>query len=602
MKETKYSIWSNYRFVYGNAWRTDKKIVIYLFIRAFFEVAATFMTIALPAIVVSCLEQRVEIKQMVFVFIVSFSVAGIVYAARTYFDSVGYELNTNARIDGQMLSLIEKALQIDYELLEREDIVLLKQKAFDSCWGNDWGYEKFLHANVELLKGVLGLVGYILLLNSIQPILVFILLSISLVQLSIFGKVKKYALSHRNEKASHNRTFDYFRRVAFENSAGKDIRLFSMRGWLIQIYEHHLKGMNLLVSKERLAYFAYDLCGLTLQLVRDIACYGYLFQQMRNGMDVSQFILFLGVVSGFGNWFTIIFENIGRISLDTAMISDLRRWLEYPDITTKIMESAVLNEVKALEIKFENVSYQYPGTEKYVLKDVNFRIRPGEKIALVGMNGAGKSTMVKLLSGLYTPTEGRILINGTDLSKINREEYQTVVAPVFQDAIQLAFTIGENVAAQKPEMIDWDRCNQAVLKAGLEEKVNTLPNGVNTFLDKTLDMNGVELSGGEKQKLMLARVLYKKAKLVLLDEPTAAMDSIAEAETYKLYQEELKDQTVFFISHRLASTRFCDRIMLLQNGTIAEEGTHEQLLRKQELYAEMYEVQKQYYQEKGVTT
>ena len=370
----------------------------------------------------------------------------------------------------------------------------------------------------------------------------------------------------------------------------------------MQIYEHHLKGMNLLVSKERLAYFAYDLCGLTLQLVRDIACYGYLFQQMRNGMDVSQFILFLGVVSGFGNWFTIIFENIGRISLDTAMISDLRRWLEYPDITTKIMESAVLNEVKALEIKFENVSYQYPGTEKYVLKDVNFRIRPGEKIALVGMNGAGKSTMVKLLSGLYTPTEGRILINGTDLSKINREEYQTVVAPVFQDAIQLAFTIGENVAAQKPEMIEWDRCNQAVLKAGLEEKVNTLPNGVNTFLDKTLDMNGVELSGGEKQKLMLARVLYKKAKLVLLDEPTAAMDSIAEAETYKLYQEELKDQTVFFISHRLASTRFCDRIMLLQNGTIAEEGTHEQLLRKQGLYAEMYEVQKQYYQEKGVTT
>ncbi len=598
MKEKKkYSLWSNYKFVYGMAWKANKKTVLYPFLRAGLEIASALMVVVLPAVVVYCLEQKMKMGEIAFVLLGSFILAGLLNAAKSYCEPVGRCFNTTMRAGGVLPDLIVKTLKIDYEMLEKEEILQIKDKAMESCGGNNRGFENFMTLNGNLLIGIAGLVTYVMLLTTVQPLLVLALLGISFVQLLVFTRVRDYALSHRDEKAKKSRFFEYFSRVAFEKAEGKDIRLFSLRGWLMQIYEHQMGELKTLVRKERYAYFAYDMLGLSLQLVRDITCYGYLFMQLKNGMDVSEFMVYLGVVSGFSSWFTMIFESIGQISLEAAMVSDLQTWMDHPGTTWQGNRKLVDKDEPALDIIFDHVSYQYPGSDRKVLDDVSFHIRSGEKIALVGINGAGKSTLVKLLCGLYTPTEGQILVNGQNLRSIDRDDYQGRLAPVFQDSIQLAFTIAENVSAQKPEKIDYAKCEQALVMAGLGGKIKQLPQGVCTFLEKTIDKNGIELSGGEKQKLMLARVLYKQAKLVLLDEPTAAMDSIAEAETYQLYGNVLKQQTVVFISHRLASTRFCDRILLLENGTITEEGMHEQLLSKQGTYTKMYEVQKKYYQE-----
>lgn len=599
-KEKKqYSIWSNYRFVYRTAWKMNKKTVLYPFLRAGLKIASALMAVVLPAVVVYCLEQQMQMGEIAVVLLSIFILAGLLNAAMSYYGPVGSCLNTILRADGPLTDLVVKTLKIDYEMLEKEEILQIQNKAMESCGGNNRGFENFLTLNGNLLVGIGGLVTYVMLLTTVQPLLVLALLGISIFQLAVFTRVRDYALSHRDEKAKQSRIFEYFSRIAFEKTEGKDIRLFSLRGWLMQIYEHQMGELKTLVRKEKYAYFAYDLCGLGLQLIRDIACYGYLLMRLKDGMDVSEFMIYLGVVSGFSSWFTMIFESIGQISLEAAMVSDLQTWLDYPDTTWQGSGKLSDKDEPAIDIEFDHVSYQYPGSDRNILEDVSFHIRAGEKIALVGINGAGKSTLVKLLCGLYTPTEGRILINGQDLRSVDQDDYQSMVAPVFQDSIQLAFTIAENVSAQKPEKIDYAKCEQALVMAGLGEKIQQLPQGVYTFLEKAIDQNGIELSGGEKQKLMLARVLYKQARLVLLDEPTAAMDSIAEAKTYQLYGDVLQKQTVIFISHRLASTHFCDRILLLENGTIAEEGTHEQLLRQQGTYTKMYEVQKQYYQERG---
>ena len=598
-EKKKYSLWSNYRFVYSMAWRLNKKTIFYPILHAVLEIATALISVALPAIVVYCLQQRKHMGEIVMALLGSFVLAGLLFAAKSYCDPVGRCFNTTMRAAGPLTDLILKAMKIDYEMLEKEEILQIKDKAMESCGANNRGFENFMNSNTKLLIGITGLIAYTMLLTTVQPLLVLALLGISIVQLLVFTRVRDYSLGHRDEKAKQSRYFEYFSRIAFEKAEGKDIRLFSLRGWLMQIYEHQMGAMKTLVRKERYAYFAYDLLGLGLQLARDIACYGYLFVQLKNGMDISEFMIYLGVVNGFSGWFTMIFENIGQIGLDAAMVSDLQTWMDHPDTTWQENGKQVDKNKPSLDIVFDQVSYQYPGSDRKVLEDVSFHIQPGENIALVGINGAGKSTLVKLLCGLYTPTAGKILINGQDLRSLDREDYQSMLAPVFQDSMQVAFTIAENVAAQKPEKIDYAECERALAMAGLDEKVKQLPQGMYTFLEKTIDKNGIELSGGEKQKLMLARVLYKQAKLVLLDEPTAAMDSIAETETYNLYGDVLQKQTVIFISHRLASTRFCDRILVLENGTIAEEGTHEQLLSKNGIYTKMYEVQKQYYQ-KGV--
>ncbi len=598
-EKKKYSLWSNYKYVYGTVWRTYKSAIGYPIAIAVLDVAAALIAVALPAIVVYCLKQQMKMEQIVVVLGGSFLLAGVVNGLRSFCGQRGRSINSEVRIDGPTMQLVKKELKVDYELLEREDCIQMKEKALRSCSGNNWGFENFLTANGSLLQGIVGLITYSLLLTTVQPLLVLVLFGISLLQFVVFGRVRNYKLSHRDEKAKQNRFFMYFQNIAFDAAAGKDIRLFSLHGWFMEIYEHQFRNLKKLVSRERIAYFLYDLLGLGLQLVRDITCYGYLLYKIKDGMDISEFMIFLGVVNGFSNWFTSIFESIGSISVDRAMVCDLQEWLDHPDTLRTAGGEGSWKNADAVDIVFDHVCYRYPGADANVLDDVNFHIKSGEKIALVGINGAGKSTLVKLLCGLYTPTSGRILINGVELCDMDRDEYQKVVSPVFQDAVQLSFTIGENVAGQPMDQIDWERCRFALSEAGLGTKIEQLPVGAKTFLDKALDQNGIELSGGEKQKMMLARVLYKQAKLVLLDEPTAAMDSIAEAETYQLYGDVLKKQTTLFISHRLASTRFCDRILLLDHGAIAEEGSHEQLLRKQGIYAKMYEVQKQYYVKGG---
>ena len=244
----------------------------------------------------------------------------------------------------------------------------------------------------------------------------------------------------------------------------------------------------------------------------------------------------------------------------------------------------------------EDVTFRYPGAEQPLFEHFNLTIRPGEKVAVVGLNGAGKTTLVKLLCGFYDPEEGRVLLNGVDIREYNRQDYYNLLSAVYQDYSVLDVTVEENVA-QTMEDIDVQRVMDCLEKAGLKDFISQLPQGLQTHVGRDVYLDGVLFSGGQTQRLMLARALYKDGPILVLDEPTAALDPIAESDIYKKYNEMTAGKTSLFISHRLASTRFCDRILYLEAGKIREEGTHEQLLGLGGAYAKLFEIQSRYYQE-----
>jgi len=286
------------------------------------------------------------------------------------------------------------------------------------------------------------------------------------------------------------------------------------------------------------------------------------------------------------------YNSLQSISLD---LCDLREFLDLPDHFNRGKGPELPTD--APEIIFENVSFRYPKSEKDALKNINIKIKPGEKIALVGLNGAGKTTLVKLLCGLYRPTRGHITVGNHRISEYNRDNYYKLSSVVFQDIHLMPISIAKNIALCKEKLIDWEYLGKVLKLSGLYDKVQSLPKKEHTLLLKSIYDDATDLSGGEKQKLALARALYKGGKIIILDEPTAALDPIAENEMYLKYNELTSDATSVFVSHRLSSTRFCDRILFMENGEIVEEGTHDELMKLNGKYANMFNIQSHYYKE-----
>ena len=337
-----------------------------------------------------------------------------------------------------------------------------------------------------------------------------------------------------------------------------------------------------------------------LTAVRNGLAYYFLLRQtLAGGMGAGDFLLCFSAVGAYAEQLNGVLAELGTLRRQSLDLCVIREYLELPE-PFRMEGGKPLPECPdgKYELRLENVSFRYPGAEADTLHGIDLTVHPGERLAVVGLNGAGKTTLVKLLCGFYDPTEGRVLLNGEDIREFNRQEYYTLFTAVFQKFSVLEATLEENVA-QTREGIDEARVRECLEKAGLTERVAALPDGLKTHIGRQVFEDGVLLSGGEMQRLMLARALYKNAPILLLDEPTAALDPIAENDIYQKYAAMTVGRTSVFISHRLASTRFCDRILLIDGGAIAEQGSHEELLARGGKYAGLFEVQSKYYREEG---
>ncbi len=377
----------------------------------------------------------------------------------------------------------------------------------------------------------------------------------------------------------------------------KDVRLYGMKSSLRQ-RRNRLMGQRVTEQRkvERRSILTATV-NFLIVLVRDGAAYAFLIvEAMRGNVDASSFVLYFSAITSLSGVMSGILGIMGKVSEGSMQISDFREAMELEGRLNRGPGIPVPRE--PFSIEFRDVSYRYPKGEKKVLDHISFRIEAGEKIALVGRNGAGKTTLTMLMCGMLLPDEGEVLLNGHTLYEYNRDELYGLFGVVPQHFNLLPVSLARNIAAAlEDEEIDQGRLADCIRLAGLADKIDSLPLGADTPLGRALSADGVELSGGETQKLLLARLLYKDPPCIILDEPTAALDPIAEDKMYRSYNEMAARATSIFISHRLASTSFCDRIFLLDEAGFAEVGTHEELMAAGGKYRELFELQSKYYRE-----
>lgn len=487
------------------------------------------------------------------------------------------------------------SLNVDYKYLSSEQGQLELRKAQHAMSRPSVGVEDIVFRIVECSGNLLGAIVYMIILSSLNPLILIGLTLCGFISFLAGNRVNKYRQKHKDTMSKIQKKHAYVIDTTRDIKYAKDIRMYGMFQWLVSLGQKHIDDEIKWEKKITSRVFKSSLVEGLVAFLRDGFAYIYLISLvLRGSMAVSDFILYIGSISGLSMWVSNFVKNAIVLSTDSLQVSDYRVYLDKVD-ENKNEEKPDVNLQGPLSIELKDISFSYG--DKVIFNNFNLKIEANKKIALVGINGAGKSTLVKLILNLLAPDSGQILINGIDSRKINIGKYFDQFSVAFQDALVLAYGIDVNISMKTSQDTDQERVDKVIKISGLEDKVKRLAKGKYTSAEKFLDSEGTELSGGERQKLILARALYKDAPILILDEPSSALDPIAEADLYEKYHDMTKDKTSIYISHRLSSTKFCDEVLLLDNGRIVERGTHKDLMNLNGQYAHMFNIQSHYYQE-----
>ena len=503
-----------------------------------------------------------------------------------------------------------KMLRLDYGVFCSKQGKIGMEKARAAIASPNWGVVELPGKEAALLEAGAGLAAYCAIVGTLHPAILVFLGLFFLVEMAAGIWIEERKQGFKEEKARADRRLNYIAYGTRGMKEAKDIRIFSMTGMLKEITEEVIRGKNAVEAKVlRWQFLRAGITALLIFVRNGLACLFLIERYLEGGMTVGDFSLYFGAIAGIGMWLTKLSEAVSGFREAENFVRDFYGFLALPEDGTAegadFASGAVSREGREMPIPFilEDISFSYrkweDGEEREVpiFRNLDLTIRAGERLAIVGRNGAGKSTLVKLLCGMLEPDRGRILMDGRDIRSIPKEELYGHFSAVFQHSRILPVSVARNVMLDVREREDKDAMWEAIRAAGLEEKVKSLPSGEETGLVGQISEEGTELSGGQEQRLLLARALYKAAPVLLLDEPTAALDPKAESEIYEKYGELTEGKTSVFVSHRLASTRFCDRILFIEEGRIAESGSHLELMEKNGRYADMFRVQSRYYRD-----
>ena len=594
-EKPKYNTLQNVVWMVKMAWNNRKRVLLFCALTAILEVLLNLTQLYIAPEVLKQVEQKSPMWMLLTTIVVFTIALFLINGFKEYIKQ-----NTEyARIDVRSAiigKVAKKYNMTSYPNTLDADFIKIGEKVCFACQDNEKATEHIWQTLTMLLKNTGGLMIYLTILSRIDTILLLVVIATSFAGFFVSRYTNNWRYAHRDEEEQYYQKKCYLRNKSESVELAKDIRIFGLQNWLNELLDQiHNLYLDFSLRCERVEVLA-DITEAILTMARNGIAYVYLIHMALNeGLSVSEFLLYFSAVTTFTAWVMGILQEMSTLHKESLDISRLREFLDYPE-PFKFEKGEDVPKATNYELKLEHVSFRYPGAQRDTIHDLNLTVCPGEKLAIVGLNGAGKTTLVKLLCGLLDPTEGVVRLNGKDIRDFNRRSYYGLFSAVFQEFSILDVTVAEQIA-QTTVDIDYEKVADCVEKAGLTSTIKKLPKGLETHVGREVYLDGVLFSGGQTQRLMLARALYKNGPILLLDEPTAALDPIAENDIYMKYSEMTHGKTALFISHRLASTRFCDRIILVAEGGILEEGTHESLLALGGEYAKLFEVQSRYYQE-----
>lgn len=604
-KDNEIKVWDGFRGYLKYIWKENK--ILYLLGVLYFPafILANYLQVYLPKLVIMELEEKQTILHLGISILGLVVLLAVAIVVRVRMQSKIE--NGNHMIAQKMQNdYAQKLLYVDYGCLEDQEFVTLRNRVYKSFSGSGIGevegtgvYSSFLPTVLLFIASMGNILVYALHICQLSPwLMVFLFILVPFEAVFVRKKLMTQEITYAKKGADAWKKMDYTVRKTEDFSMAKDIRLYQMPEWLLGIIHKYVKEGLVYKSKElNIRLLSGYLNTIFFGLYNACVFAGILYQFWNGKITVSDLVFYVGIGPALfrlcGHELIRQIFNISGISIS---FGQFQCYMHYGKDSGRL---EVPLKKSSPTIEAEHVSFTYPGAEKPVLQDLNIRVSAGEKVAIVGVNGAGKTTLMKLFCGLLHPTEGRILLNGRDMEGMEAEERYAWFSCVFQDIQFLPLSIRENISMGVPDEgkgMD-GKIWHCLEQAGIRGEIEALPQGLDSMMEKNIHQDAVDFSGGQRQKLILARALYRDAGGLILDEPTAALDALAENEIYEKYAEFAGDKTSFFVSHRLSSTRFCDRILLLDGGTVAEEGTHAQLLLAEGLYAKMFEMQSRYYSE-----
>lgn len=567
-------------------WRFNRLYFLYIFINGFAMALYTYSMILLPKTVLEMLENGI-IDWQVLVLLFSGVIFGALLSGlmKLIYTPIGYYLRYNL-----LKAIMVKNLHMPLEQYENPDYLDYQRSAFGTVSGVDGlqGFFISLGDMVGAMGVILVSIGILFQVHYSLAILTFIWIVVfMMLKINSSDDLDQYFLNHQHVY----RETEYLNDMISDVSYAKEVRVFNLKP-----YFRNKREKLRLETKERALYQAKKISALAkldtlYQYVRDGLMYIFLIiMYFVKGLTIAEFSGFTSLIAQLNQAFVLFIEGFNVITFRYPSYS---RLFEILDDSHASIKNEALSPYDDFEIVFENVSFHYSGTTRYILKDLNFKIKKGSKLAIIGLNGVGKTTMMKLLMGLYAPVSGRILFNGQDIQSIDKNDYYQLFAPVFQELNLFPYSLKENLCFNQE--VDTEELIEILKQVGLHDELKEA--GLDQVMTRFIDPNGTLLSGGQSQKLLMARAMAFHRDILVLDEPTSALDAVAEFEFYNKINHELNDKTILFISHRLASTSFCDQILLVDDQNIAEYGTHDDLMAKKGKYYDLFNIQSKYYKE-----
>lgn len=579
-------------FLLSYAWRKCKSLFFTTAVKSILEASLPLINIAGWGLVVNALvkgEAKADVVKLIILF-VSFNLS--ISITKNVFTLLDNNIMRRAS-DITQLDYARDGIDINYHYVQDGSILDLKKKSIGAhpVW--------FIGDLSILLLYIVQFAGIAYIFIVLSPVFILIILITSTLSVFMSFKTQRMDFEYNNTKAEEDRKLDYLYKAMSDYTYAKEIRINCADEFISHKYkdilDSQLHKLRIYVNKN----ININSISTVVIVIQSALMYIYFsYQVFFAQISIADYTVLLGATTLLTSLLRGFFEGVARINKTLGYTELFRKY------QSMVAENCNISASKHLEIpeiltdnltiEFRNVSFAYPDTEQNILDNINFTINQGEKIGIVGLNGSGKTTLIKLLCRLYDPTAGNIYLNGIDIKQIPHHKYMDLIGIVLQDFCLFAYSIRENIVFNKNT--DEEKLYECIKKSGLAGKVSALPNGVETVIYKRLDDNGIEFSGGEGQKLALARAIYKDSGILVLDEPTSALDPIAEYELFSKLSDISQGKTALFISHRLSSTRFCDRIFVLSGGKIAESGSHEELMSKQGIYADLFFSQAKYYE------